>query len=44
MDERVFSAVQESVKLTHALLRQIVLGAILWWYGVEFRTMEKVSL
>ena len=29
MDERMFSAVQESVTLTHALLRQIVLGAVL---------------
>ena len=29
MDERVFSAVQESVTLTHALLWQIVLGAVL---------------
>ena len=28
MDKRVFSAVQESVRLTHALLRQIVLGAV----------------
>ena len=44
MNERVFSAVQESVTLTHALLRPIVLGAVLVWYGVEFRTMEKLSL
>ena len=29
MDERVFSAVQKSVTLTHALLRQSVSGAVL---------------
>ena len=29
MDEQVFSAVQEGVTLTHALLMQIVLGAVL---------------